>query len=258
MKGKLLVGTSPISKISFVLNEIRGDRILDIGCGAGIYGYIIRNKWQDTSPGSVQFQKFDKRDLTNDEPKLLIGCDIHLENLRRCRKHNIYDRLFAANAAYLPFPQNYVDTIICIEVLEHMDKKDAYKAIENFKKIATKKIIITVPKDAINRKTLKDERKFINLNTSDEDIKSWIEAERHKSNFSLRELKNLGFIVGVTIDEKNWFRRQLKKSRRFYNNYFGNNVDQILCTIQLNKIDNTPKGEVNNPLKITDDFPDYR
>lgn len=258
MKGKLLVGTSPISKISYVLDEIRGDRILDVGCGAGIYGYVIRNKWQDTYSGKIQYDMFNERDVTNDEPKLLLGCDIHLENLRRCRKHNIYDKLYAANAAFLPFPQNYVDTIICIEVLEHLNKKEAHLAIESFKRIATKKIIITVPKRALNSKTLTDDRDFLNFRTNDEDIKSWIEAEKHKSNFSIKELKNLDFVIGPTINEKNWIKRQLKLIKRFYNNQFGNNVSQILCNIEFNKISENQEGELPPPLKLTEDFPDYR
>lgn len=142
MFDKLIEGTNPLSKIPEVLNEIRGDRILDLGCGADIYRYILilRNKWQDTYPGRIQLHDFKNRDINNDEPKLLVVCDIQLENLRRCRKHKIYDILIAADAANLPFPENYVDTIICIEVLEHLLKSDAIKAIESFRKIAVKRI----------------------------------------------------------------------------------------------------------------------
>lgn len=76
MKGKLLVGTSPFDKVPDVLGELRGRRILDVGCVAGIYGYLINNKWQDIYLGRIQFQDFANRDITNDKPLLLAGCYI--------------------------------------------------------------------------------------------------------------------------------------------------------------------------------------
>lgn len=258
MKGKLIVGTSPLTKISEVLDEIRGERILDVGCGAGIYGYLLRNKWQDTYPGRLQFNDFSNRDTTNDEPKLLVGCDIHLENLRRCRYHNIYDVLVAANASKLPFPSNYADTIICIEVLEHLEKNNALIAIESFKKIATQKIVITVPRNAVDPRTNNDEREFLKINSDDEDVKEWVEAERHKSNFTLKELKSLGFQIGGSVEDKTIMKNLLKRLRRTYRNHFGSNSQQILCTMKLDKKISAYNSEIPTPPILTEEFPDYR
>jgi ubiquinone/menaquinone biosynthesis C-methylase UbiE len=143
MTAHLLVGSSPLGMIPRVMDEIAGTRVLDVGCGCGVYGYLLRNKWQDTPAGHVQFRDFANRDVKNDQPALLAGVDAQLGSVKRCASHNIYDFLALARAEGLPFPENYVDTILCIEVLEHLEKPAALKAIRDFERIAAKRIIVT-------------------------------------------------------------------------------------------------------------------
>lgn len=257
MKGKLLVGTSPLDKVIEVLSELRGQRILDVGCGAGIYGYLMRNKWQDTYPGRSQFADFANRDVTNDEPVLLAGCDLQTENIRRCHYHRIYDYLCLSSAANLPFPENYVDTLICIEVLEHLTKEDVYTAIGMFKKIAKKRIIITVPLNSVDEHTNEDEREFLKITSDDPDVKEWVEAERHKSSFTLAELQNMGFQIGETIENVG-LKGFLKKIRRFYRNHFGKNSVQVMAIMDLHKDDANNSDFTIQPSKITEGFPDFR
>jgi len=255
--GKLLVGTSPLSLIPFILSEIRGRRILDIGCGAGIYGYLIRNKWQDCYPGRIQFEDFQNRCILNDEPELLVGCDVTTENIRRVNKHQIYDYSCLANAANLPFKEGLFDTIICVEVLEHLEKKDAIKAIEQFKRIATQRLIITVPKNALSSTTNSDERPFLKIASTNIDIIEYVEAERHKSSFTQRELSYLGFQIGDTV-EGSGLRTLLKKLRRVYRNRWGVFSAQHLAVMDLHG--GCSNVEINFPVhqKETESIPDFR
>jgi len=45
----------------------------------------------------------------------------------------------------LPFKQKSFDTVLCMEVIEHLEKEEAIRLIEDMEKIARKKIIITTP-----------------------------------------------------------------------------------------------------------------
>jgi len=257
MRGHLLVGISPLQKVPEVLWEIRGKRILDVGCGAGVYGYLIRNQWHSTWAGRDQFRNLAARDVNNDKPAFLAGVDIRINDVLRSKYHNVYDYLCLANASHLPFPTNFVDTIICIEVLEHLKKQDALKAIEDFKRIAQRQIIITIPKDAVEEITETDERAYLKIDTDDPEVLEFIKAEKHKSRFSQKELQKLGFQVGETIYD-NGLKGYLKKIRRIYRNKFGRNKFQILAVCHLNKPDNTCNYELPLAKKFVNEIPDFR
>jgi ubiquinone/menaquinone biosynthesis C-methylase UbiE len=250
------VGTSPLDFIPRIMNEIQGRRILDVGCGAGVYGYLLRNKWQDTPPGSIQFRDFGNRDVSNDQPEWLVGIDIHTENVRRCHKHAIYDFIALARAEQLPFPENYVDTILCVEVLEHLFKDDAVRALKQFERIARQRIVVTVPKISVDRITGQDQRAFLRVETSDPDVRQWVQAETHKCSFSASELARLGFRIGRNVGQ-GW-RAPFRLALKFWENH-GPRSGQILAVKELNKQNNLPStSRPPEPPKWTHGFPDYR
>jgi ubiquinone/menaquinone biosynthesis C-methylase UbiE len=256
MRGHLLVGSSPLGIIPRIMNEIRGNKILDVGCGCGVYGYLLRNKWQDTPSGMMQFQNFAERDPQNDQPALLVGVDVQLGSVRRCAKHSIYDFLALSKAQSLPFPDDYVDTILCIEVLEHLSKEDALAALRGFDRIATRRIIITVPKLSLSPLSGTDERDFVNLKTDDPEVLEWVEAETHKSSFSIQELSRMGFRIGRRV--RGGWRYPIDVARKVWQNY-GYNSGQILAVKDLNKnVQVTPEASVPPAPRVTEGFPDYR
>jgi ubiquinone/menaquinone biosynthesis C-methylase UbiE len=255
MSAHLLVGSSPLGMIPRVMDEIAGTRVLDVGCGCGVYGYLLRNKWQDTPAGHVQFRDFANRDIKNDQPALLAGVDAQLGSVKRCASHNIYDFLALARAEGLPFPENYVDTILCIEVLEHLEKPAALKAIRDFERIAAKRIIVTVPKDAVDPHTGADERAFLKIDTADPAVREWIEAETHRCSFTPAELKNLGFRVGraVRTGARGVYDRALNA---WYKH--GPRAGQILAVKDLHKPNIRYSDEISPAPRTTESFPDYR
>jgi hypothetical protein len=218
-----------------------------------VYGYLLRNKWQDTQSGHVQFRSFADRDPARDEPALLAGIDVHLENIRRCAKHNIYDFLALGRAERLPFPENYVDTILCVEVLEHLSKQDALHALRSFERIASKRIIITVPRLALDPVSKRDEREFLKLDSEEPLIREWVEAERHKCEFTPKELRRLGFRIGREV-RPGW-RAPLRYAKRAWENAF---TGQILAVKDLFGDAELKSKRVPPPPNWTDGIADYR
>lgn len=115
--------------LSALLPDLKNKKILDLGCGKGMIGFLIR----------VQ------RDLTG---STLIGMDIAERFLSFTKKHNIYDKLIKGNLTKkLPFKKSSVNMIICSEVIEHMKKKTGEELLNEIDRIVTKdgRVIITTP-----------------------------------------------------------------------------------------------------------------
>jgi len=113
----------------FVLYEIPNKEIksiLDCGCGRGIWGYLIREKF------------FEKTIY-------LVGVDLHKPYLEFCKKYRVYDDLVNADISALPFRQKSFDIVIGIEVIEHIPKEKGASFLEVIESIAKKKVIITTP-----------------------------------------------------------------------------------------------------------------
>jgi hypothetical protein len=218
-----------------------------------VYGYLLRNKWQDTLEGSRQFSDFENRDLQNDEPQFLAGIDIQTENIRRCDKHRIYDSLALARAETLPFAPNSFDTILCVEVLEHLQKPEALTALRSFEIIATRCIVLTVPRSALDPSTGKDERAFLKLNSQDPEVLEWVEAETHKSCFSIAELRGLGFRIGRPLGT-GWRAR----ARMAMNIWECWRSAQILAVKVLGDRAASASYLTPPPPRYTEGYPDYR
>lgn len=90
--------------------------ILDAGCGNGIITNKLVDKYQvtglDISPAALQYVK----------------CPT-----------------VQAPITDIPFPDRSFETVICNEVLEHLDNSALQKAVQELKRVASKYIIISVP-----------------------------------------------------------------------------------------------------------------
>ncbi|OJU75674.1 MAG: hypothetical protein BGO09_12175 [Bacteroidetes bacterium 47-18] len=104
--------------VSHILNEVTDDMesVIDIGCGRGYF-----------------LEQLVKKGARN-----IWGCDL-------------FDAVPVPGTQYqkgnienLPFPDNSFDVVICSHILEHV--KDFDKAVSEIKRIARKKVIVTVPK----------------------------------------------------------------------------------------------------------------
>jgi 2-polyprenyl-3-methyl-5-hydroxy-6-metoxy-1,4-benzoquinol methylase len=105
-----------LSRYLFVAQFVRG-LVLDVGCGSS-YGISIINR---VAKG------------LND----VVGLDIDIDLLRYGKSLYNVDGLILADARFLPFKQQTFDSIICLELIEHLPKigqiklcQDLYNALK--------------------------------------------------------------------------------------------------------------------------------
>jgi len=106
--------------------ELKGKTILDVGCGKGINGYLIRVT----------------RDL---EGATLVGIDLNSEFLEFCSEHKIYDSLVKHKLPKLPFPDKSVDFLLCTEVIEHLTKKEGIILLKEIDRVCKERAIVSTP-----------------------------------------------------------------------------------------------------------------
>jgi ubiquinone/menaquinone biosynthesis C-methylase UbiE len=110
----------------FVLSEIRGlvrERVLDVGCGRGVWGYLIREACDSIC---------------------IVGIDTYKPHLNFCKRHRVYDDVILADVRSLPIKNDSFDVALCCEVIEHLTKNEGLKLLNEIERIG-KKIIITTP-----------------------------------------------------------------------------------------------------------------
>lgn len=107
-----------------------------------------------------------------------IGIDIFIPNLLKSEVKKAYNHLVACDARRTPFKGRSVDVVLMFEVIEHMAKHEAIKAIESVEHIAKRYILISSPIGYFPQSELYGN--------------PW---EKHESGFMPDELRTLGFKV---------------------------------------------------------------
>ncbi len=99
----------------------RGKSLLDVGCGRG---------------GSIE--------RINRKRKLFsVGVDIFQPYLLHCRAAGFYDELVRCDVRLLPFGPDRFDIVLCSEVLEHLQRYEAERLINEIELIARRQVIIS-------------------------------------------------------------------------------------------------------------------
>ncbi len=122
-------GTHPLFLhpfLSFFTPEIKNKTVLDVGCGRGLNGSIIRAT-RDWSGATI------------------IGMDINKDSLSFCRYFNIYDKLIEASLPKLPFKDKSIDFLICTEVIEHLKKKDGLMLLREIDRVCRGRAVVSTP-----------------------------------------------------------------------------------------------------------------
>lgn len=103
----------------------KGKSFLDIGCGKGKWGFLIK--------------------VSHKPPRFSCGGDLDVENVKYVKKHYIYDHILLFDGRHLPFRDASFDIVLAFEVIEHMRKSDGYRLLDEAERVCKEKVIISTP-----------------------------------------------------------------------------------------------------------------
>lgn len=115
-----------------VLEEIMRDRktlmrVLDVGCGKGLYAYYLHQKKSSC---------------------IYIGCDLSKNSLKTAYKDNNTNYVLC-DAHALPLRTRSIEVVLCSEVLEHVSSPD--QVLNSMCDVSRKAIVITFPDEPLQR-----------------------------------------------------------------------------------------------------------
>jgi SAM-dependent methyltransferase len=156
--GRELIPYIPFTRrnILWRLVDKSGKTILDLGCGEGVPMKFINRR-----------RKF-----------VTTGVDAHYPYLMGCRLHGIYDYLCCCDIRALPFRRKSFDVVLCLQVLEHLEKREALSLLQQIEQLANRQVVLDVPVREWKQGTY-DNNPF----------------QRHKSAWYPVDLKRLGYKV---------------------------------------------------------------
>jgi SAM-dependent methyltransferase len=164
------MSTSPLAFDALVVNNVLGSSFLDVGCGHGKWGHLLKTyRW---SQG----------------PSRVAGVDLFEPHIRSLKEQGVYDTLQVASATDLPFPDKSFDSTIACEILEHLTQAQGPRLITELKRVSRLSFVVTTPN-------------FACLRGGGETLDGFNEFEAHQHNFLYKEFRSLGFtqIVGVGL-----------------------------------------------------------
>jgi ubiquinone/menaquinone biosynthesis C-methylase UbiE len=110
------------SRLTYAMRKIKpGKSILDVGVGRGYFVNMLQ--W------SKKFEKVSGIDIiAHNQSKFAKGVSVSVMDVRG-----------------LQLPDNAFDTVICMEVLEHMPENETSGALAELRRVARNQLIVTVP-----------------------------------------------------------------------------------------------------------------
>jgi hypothetical protein len=158
------MGSSPSFLDNVVLPLIRGNTILDIGCGWGRWGCLLRSN----------FFEWGIHELP-----VVTGIDGDAACIKACRSLGVYHEL---HCKVLPakLPEKAYDTVLASEIVEHLAADQVGEFLDSCEKSARFRVIITTPN-------------FLSLRGGSDGPLGYNELDHHQCMVSQRELLDRGY-----------------------------------------------------------------
>lgn len=119
-----------------------------------------------------------------------VGIDIFEPYLRESAK-KVYDEVILGDVRKIPLKTKSLDVVLCLNVLEHLEKEEGKRLIGAMEEIARRQIILLVPHGFIAKPAY-------NGNP----------FQTHKASWSVQELKESGFTVrGLNFSGLRWINK---------------------------------------------------
>jgi len=150
--------------------DAKGKTLLDVGCGKGEPAQFINRKGRYFAVGFDAFEPY----------------------LRECRKDKIHSAYAQGDVRLLPFTDGSFDIVICLEVLEHLEKGEGDKLLKELERVAAKQVILSTPVG-------KYQQGVFDGNPHQEHKYIWNPAEMKEKDYQVKGvgLRNLGGKAGV-------------------------------------------------------------
>lgn len=142
--------------LKFLFPKSNHLKVLDLGCGKGIAGELFN---------SNKNHKF-------------TGIDIFNPYIKICSNNGFYNKVIRADLTKIKLDKKSFDVVLLLQVLEHMDKNDALKVLQQSISAAKAAVLISLP----NGKCLQEEYEDNKFNI-------------HKSVWRHTDLQKIGFRV---------------------------------------------------------------
>lgn len=123
------MSSSPCFLDPVVLPQVRGETILDVACGYGRWGCLLRSNYFECGLAA---------------PPTVDGLDAFAPNVEYVKKLGVYRDVWQAE---LPcaIPQGKYTTILACEIIEHLPLATAKAMLDTFEAAATQRVIISTP-----------------------------------------------------------------------------------------------------------------
>jgi 2-polyprenyl-3-methyl-5-hydroxy-6-metoxy-1,4-benzoquinol methylase len=114
--------------VTAMLDQVPDGPLLEVGCGEGFSSAVVR---RGAAPGAF------------------YALDISVPALRVARTRIDGGRWVGASALDLPFADGSFDTVVCLEVLEHLN--DPAQGLAELSRIARAALVVSVPNEPLFR-----------------------------------------------------------------------------------------------------------
>lgn len=173
------MGYAPLELDPLVLPLVEGRTVLDLGCGYGHWGHLLRTHYHSEDPS---------------RRARITGVDIHDGNVAFCGTTGVYDELVTGDVLDFLAQQQAAafDTVLGIELIEHLPKEAGGRLLDEMTRVAVRVLIVSTP----NWEYLRDGLMSMT---------GYNEYEHHLSRWTAAEFRRRGFTVrGVGHKVRSW------------------------------------------------------